>query len=774
MLSADLSKSLLEGELHGKKQERSQFFIGFKYFALIYKLRFQVYQFFVLPVIAGLLFWLESNMSKMNVIYINPFRNSTNWDNSETIQPPSSYFNNSIYEKLFVAPDTAFSRFFTEQWIDPKNRTIHLFFNTENELSAEFNQNESTRNIGMVFSSNFFEKGNRNVVRIVSSFFSLKLRTISQYIYDGSLVFRNHNVSFDMKRSDIQLSKSSPDFKYGSTYSIVTNFAIILLLWRNVYQILEIHEQKLFLLLKISGIHELTLWITTFLSDYLIYLVFMIYQTYALFYFDFSSTANPSVVFLYSFLSISSEYFMMLAMAFIIKETKNFKYITIIFIVCALFIPLYQVFFDHKTNKSLIKLFIIAFPQFAQSFFIQNLALCGIMFDGLNWNLMKHSVFIDTDVLFKYLGFSILFYFIVFLISVLFSQRPYGSAPIGWRNIFNLSSWKRIFLSGSGLKNTKVTEQYPLLEVENICKTYYGTFATRALNNVSFSVTNGEVIILIGPNGCGKSTLLNSMSGTIDADSGNLIINGVRSSVGFAELQDMVGICFQDNVFFPTLSVFDHLLFFSEIRGQSFEEATYQIDHILSGMNMEQCRYTSASLLSGGQKRKLCISLAFMGNPSFVILDEPTAGVDVNARRTIWKAISQFKNTSSIISCHSLEEAESISSRIFVMRSGGLVFSGTPSELRRRFKCGYRVSAIGSNPNIESLLRFIRNMIPDSTHDPDRNDSVLIPVDDRFVPMLESIEPHIHEFGINSLNVSVEALEHVLLRIYSEEEGNTL
>lgn len=181
---------------------------------------------------------------------------------------------------------------------------------------------------------------------------------------------------------------------------------------------------------------------------------------------------------------------------------------------------------------------------------------------------------------------------------------------------------------------------------------------------------------------------------------------------------------------------------------------------------------TKASDLSGGQKRKLCLSIAFMGSPEFVVLDEPTAGIDVNSRQVIWKAISLFKNTTSLITSHSLEEAELVSSRLFVMKSGKIVFMGTSTELRKEYKCGYRITAIGKNINFEKFHEIVSSFIPDATKNSDRPDSILIPISDQIADFVEQINIKIKEFNADEINITVEGLEHVILRLISDEENH--
>ena len=172
-----------------------------------------------------------------------------------------------------------------------------------------------------------------------------------------------------------------------------------------------------------------------------------------------------------------------------------------------------------------------------------------------------------------------------------------------------------------------------------------------------------------------------------------------------------------------------------------------------------------AATLSGGEKRKLCISIAFIGSPPLVILDEPTAGIDVNSRAIIWKTISRFNKTACFVTLHSLEEAETVSSRIFVMRAGEIIYQGTPSELRRKYNCGYRITSLGDISR-EEMMRLCREKNIDSSSDPDRTDSILIPVSDTVPDILSEL------YSVSqNIVVTVESLEHVILRMISEEEG---
>ena len=265
------------------------------------------------------------------------------------------------------------------------------------------------------------------------------------------------------------------------------------------------------------------------------------------------------------------------------------------------------------------------------------------------------------------------------------------------------------------------------------------------------------------------------MTGSIDCNGGTLSIYGELCKGGFNELQQHLGICFQDNIFFDRLSVREHLKFFASIRGYSKDHLNEVVDHTIDTFCLEDCENNRAMSLSGGQKRKLCIALALIGNPSIVILDEPTAGIDVSTRQTIWKAISGFGIT-AIVSTHSLEEAESVSSRLFVMRNGELVFDGPSNELRRKYHCGYRLTPMylpdtDTKDMNEKLLSWCKSKISESTEDETHENSILIPVCPEIVSLLEELDTQKSGFNMSEFNIIIEQLENVLYRMYADDEN---
>jgi ABC-type multidrug transport system ATPase subunit len=190
---------------------------------------------------------------------------------------------------------------------------------------------------------------------------------------------------------------------------------------------------------------------------------------------------------------------------------------------------------------------------------------------------------------------------------------------------------------------------------------------------------------------------------------------------------------------------------------------TLQLTHMLDNR---------AGDLSGGQKRKLCISLSLIGNPPIVIMDEPTAGVDVQARQLIWKTIASLDGTTSIITSHALEEAEAVSSRLFIVSKGKLPFCGTSTELRNKFKCGYLLRVVRDDGTTGEVLELAQSFVPQARLLEDRLDTIAMPVDEAVPRFLTALSDRMDEYGVTNYSFAVEQLEDMLLKLIQSDEAS--
>ena len=231
-----------------------------------------------------------------------------------------------------------------------------------------------------------------------------------------------------------------------------------------------------------------------------------------------------------------------------------------------------------------------------------------------------------------------------------------------------------------------------------------------------------------------------------------------------------MGVCFQDNVLVGPLSIRENFELFGAFRGIKPELLNESIAFFAETLQLSEMLDNRTENLSGGQKRKLCIALSLLGNPPFVIMDEPTAAVDVQARQLIWKTISSLKDTTCIVTSHALEEAEAVSSRLFIVAGGRLRFSGTSTQLRSQFKCGYLLRIEREDGTVGKVLELAKSFVPDAHLSDERPDTIQMPVDDQIPKFLKALTEKETEYGIRSYSFSVEQLEDMLLKLILNEE----
>jgi len=415
---------------------------------------------------------------------------------------------------------------------------------------------------------------------------------------------------------------------------------------------------------------------------------------------------------------------------------------------------------------SYIKILMVIFPNSAIHALMFLLSKIMAFYGSVGFSHLQAVFYFSlADVLLCQV-LSIVLWSLILLIFVMCADRFFGLAPIGWSNFFNFKKWSRILFGNNPNQVSLAGEN--AFGFNQLMKTYHGEEGdVVALNDVSESIKQGEVIILIGPNGSGKSTLINCMTGAVAFDEGNLSLYNSDLTDDFSQLYTVLGFVAQDNVIFEFLTVREHLEFFGKLRGIPDEMLTSDIEFFADSLHLKNQLDSRAQGLSGGEKRKLCIAISLIQRPKILILDEPTSGVDVQSRSIIWKTIGAFKGTTSFISTHALEEAESVCSRIFVMKEGKITFSGSPAELRVQTKCGYVLNLMGKKS--EQILGFIRGIIPEAIEEEDR-DGYQFPADMRVVSLLEELETHKKELDIDNYSIHLESLEENLIRFVQEAE----
>lgn len=203
-----------------------------------------------------------------------------------------------------------------------------------------------------------------------------------------------------------------------------------------------------------------------------------------------------------------------------------------------------------------------------------------------------------------------------------------------------------------------------------------------AVDDLNLEVGHGELFSLLGINGAGKTTTIKMLSCLIKSTSGDAFIEGNSIIKDGLKVKGIIGVSPQETAVAPNLSVKENLEFICEIHGFSKEKNAEKIEELSKQLGLENILHKKAGKLSGGLQRRLSIAMALISEPSVLFLDEPTLGLDVIARSELWDIINGLKGrTTVILTTHYMEEAESLSDRIGIMKNGKLLAVGTAQEL---------------------------------------------------------------------------------------------
>lgn len=216
------------------------------------------------------------------------------------------------------------------------------------------------------------------------------------------------------------------------------------------------------------------------------------------------------------------------------------------------------------------------------------------------------------------------------------------------------------------------------ISVQNACKNYK---SVRALQNVSFAVEEGEIFGLLGPNGAGKTTLISCLAGLATLNSGTIKVMGFDVVKDYKQSRKALGVVPQELVYDPFFTVLETLTLQSGFFGVKNNRAW--IDEILQGLNLENKVNTPIRMLSGGMKRRVLVAQALVHKPPVVVLDEPTAGVDVELRQSLWQFIHNYRKRGNtiVLTTHYLEEAEHMCERLALLKEGQLLRLTATQEL---------------------------------------------------------------------------------------------
>lgn len=227
-----------------------------------------------------------------------------------------------------------------------------------------------------------------------------------------------------------------------------------------------------------------------------------------------------------------------------------------------------------------------------------------------------------------------------------------------------------------------------MIQIQNVTKSFKGF---KAIDNLSLTIHQGKYLALLGPNGAGKTTLVEMIEGLQFPDEGNITIQGLDWHHHKTQLRNMMGISLQETKFVDKLTVRETLNLFGSFYGLPKSRS----DEIMAAVNLTHKQKTYTVNLSGGQRQKLALGVGIMNSPDILLLDEPTTGLDPNARRELWHILTNLKKqhrTTLILTTHYMEEAQYLCDRIVILDQGKILADGTLEELLDTYDQGEIIS----------------------------------------------------------------------------------
>ncbi|KAL4454192.1 hypothetical protein ABPG74_012149 [Tetrahymena malaccensis] len=300
-----------------------------------------------------------------------------------------------------------------------------------------------------------------------------------------------------------------------------------------------------------------------------------------------------------------------------------------------------------------------------------------------------------------------------------------------------------------------------------------------AVNRINLQMYSGQVFSFLGHNGAGKTTTMSILTGMLSPTSGTAYIKGLDIRKDMDQIRKFLGVCPQHDILFDQLTVKEHLELFATLKGMPADKIESAITKIIKDVDLVEKTNIVSSSLSGGQKRKLSVAIAFIGGSDVIILDEPTSGMDVSARRHIWDMLKNYKSSKIIIlTTHFMDEADYLGDRIGIISDGKIKCIGSNVFLKDSYGAGYNFTFVKEENNSPSqpIIELMKKYIPDCEIISDVSAEVAFQVPKKHVPVFQelfaTIEKDKKRLMIRSYGVSNTTLEQVFLKVASMNENH--
>ncbi|MFZ9180797.1 MAG: ABC transporter ATP-binding protein [Rickettsiales bacterium] len=307
------------------------------------------------------------------------------------------------------------------------------------------------------------------------------------------------------------------------------------------------------------------------------------------------------------------------------------------------------------------------------------------------------------------------------------------------------------------------------IEITNLNKIYKKNLKSpskEALKNVSFSIKKGSIFGLLGPNGAGKSTLINILAGLVNKTSGKVKIAGIDIDENSLQSKFKIGIVPQELIIDPFFNVYETLEIYAGYYG--IAKKNRRTDEIINALGLQDKAKSTPRSLSGGMRRRLLVAKALVHNPEILVLDEPTAGVDVELRNQLWNYVLKLNQagTTILLTTHYLEEAEKLCDEIAIINKGELIAYDSKDNLMKILSNKQIIISTEQEINIAQLSEKLSNLQVKNLN----NSKISINYDPEKIDV-ENILKIIYENGIHIKDIATQQpdLEEIFKHIISKQ-----
>ncbi|XP_063816982.1 ABC-type organic anion transporter ABCA8-like isoform X2 [Pseudophryne corroboree] len=554
--------------------------------------------------------------------------------------------------------------------------------------------------------------------------------------------------------------------------------------------------------LRISGLYPSAYWFGQAMVDIPFYWLLLFVMISVLFIFNHRIIMDFSVALLLIFHLLGYGAAIVLYVyifAFIFRSGKSHHDRWSFFFVMTSLAPLMLAEIDHPSRGPTPSIYyMFLFPHSA---LIELISTIGLIIEGDSYQVEHSSLMSACLVLLISYIHIILFSGILWLL-----EWRYGTRSLKRDPIFRTSKRKptikpnpeeledadeSVLAEREIVKHAKTTnneEEKPVIIVDSLRKEFKvktGTFSFKkkrrvATKNISFCVKKGEVLGLLGPNGAGKTTSIFMLAGDIKPTAGEVVLCELdlpKTRVS-DESTAFLGYCCQNNPLWSDMTVKQHLEIYAAIKGMKKEDGDRVIKRVAEALELKEHLEKQTRKLSAGVSRKVCFAISMLGNPTIVLLDEPSTGLDPKGQQRLWRAIrAAFKNKDrgAILTTHYMEEAEAVCDRVAIMVSGKLRCIGSIQQLKSKFGKGYLLEIkVKDSHHLDVIHQEIMRLFPQAARQ-DRFSSLLvykIPMDN--VQSLSQAFLQLEEakrvYNIEEYSFSQSTLEQVFLDLVKEQE----